>query len=158
MRGIFGFSVAQSRALVFYVRIWYRNTMKLCHITVFFSLAILAASCATQTVVIPEDLTAAELVQRAQEASDRNRYNTSLQYYETILERFSDDTTYTTAAQYEIAFIHYKQKRYDQSKAAFNALLDRYNSPEEALLPPQYKILAAKILETIAERETGKIR
>jgi outer membrane protein assembly factor BamD (BamD/ComL family) len=98
------------------------------------------------------------MVQRAQEASDRNRYNTSLQYYETILERFPDDTEYTSAAQYEIAFIYYKQKKYDLSKAAFNSLLDRYDSPEQALLAPQYKILAAKILETIAERETGKKR
>ena len=137
--------------------------MKLFNITkvgfraAFFALVILATSCATQSVVvIPEDLSAAEMVQRAQEASDRNRYSISLQYYEAILERFPNDAEYTSAAQYEIAFIYYKQKKYDQSKAAFNALLDRYNSPEGPLLPPQYRILAIKVLETIAERETGR--
>jgi tetratricopeptide (TPR) repeat protein len=150
--------------LVFWLRVWYKNPMKLLHITnagvcaTFFALVILATSCVTQAAVIPEDLSAAEMVQRAQEASDRNRYSISLQYYEAILERFPNNAEYTSAAQYEIAFIYYKQRKYDQSRAAFNALLDRYNSPEGPLLPPQYKILALKVLETIAERETGKKR
>ena len=114
---------------------------------------ILAVSCASKPITIPEDLTAAELVQRAQEASDRNRYSVSLQYYETILQRFYYDMEYVCAAEYEIAFIHYKQRKYDISKQGFNALLERYNTPDEELLPPQYKILARKILATIAERE-----
>lgn len=112
-----------------------------------------AISCASKPAVIPENLTAAELVQRAQEASDRGRYNASLQYYETILDRFPYDMEYVCAAEYEIAFIRYKQKKYDLSKTGFNALLERYNSPDEELLPPQYKILSRKILATIAEKE-----
>ena len=122
-------------------------------LTVFFALVV---SCASKPVVIPEDLTAAELVQRAQEASDRNHYNISLQYYQTILERFSFDAEYVFAAEYEIAFIHYKQKKYELSKAGFNDLLDRYNTPDEELLPPQYKILANKVLAAIAEIENRK--
>jgi outer membrane protein assembly factor BamD (BamD/ComL family) len=116
-----------------------------------FAAAVLAASCVTGPVVISEELTAPELVQRAQEASDRNRYNIALQYYEAVLQRFPYNSEYVCTAEYEIAFIHYKQKRYDQSRREFNALLERYNTPDEELLPPQFKVLARKILQNIDE-------
>jgi outer membrane protein assembly factor BamD (BamD/ComL family) len=118
--------------------------------------AVLAFSCASRPIFIPEDLTAPELIQRAQEASDRNRYNNALQYYEAILERFPFSSEFVCAAEYEIAFIHYKQKKYDLAKSGFNALLERYNTPDGELLPPQFKILALKVLGTIEEREGGK--
>ena len=121
-----------------------------------FFMTILASSCATRLIVIPEDLTAAELIQRAQEASDRNRYSVALQYYETILYRFPYDIDSVCAAEYEIAFIHYKQKKYDIAKTEFNLLLERYNIPDEALLPPQFKILSQKILANITEIENQK--
>jgi outer membrane protein assembly factor BamD (BamD/ComL family) len=122
-------------------------------VTVCFAAAVLVAACATGQVAIPEDLSAAELVQRGQEASDRNRYNIALQYYETVLERFPYSAEYVCTAEYEIAFIFYKQKKYDLSKMWFNALLERYNSPDEELLPPQFKVLARKILQTIEQRD-----
>ena len=112
-------------------------------------------SCATGPTVIPENLTPAELIQRAQEASDRNRYTVSLQYYETIIERFPFDIDNIIAAEYEIAFIHYKQKQYETAKAEFNDLLERYNTPDEALLPPSFKILSLKIMEKIEEIESS---
>jgi outer membrane protein assembly factor BamD (BamD/ComL family) len=65
----------------------YMRSKTLRLVIVCFAAAVLVAACAT-TVVIPEDLTAAELVQRGQEASDRNRYNNALQYYQAVLERF----------------------------------------------------------------------
>jgi len=121
-----------------------------------FFAVILAASCASGPVEIPEDITAAEMVQRAQEASDRNKYNISLQYYETVIERFPYDIDNVMAAEYEIAFIHYKQKKYDISKTEFNDLLERYNTPDEELFPPQFKILSQKILDRIAEIENSR--
>ena len=130
--------------------------MKLRNIAFFFAAAILAISCASRPVVIPDDLTPAELVQRGQEASDRNRYSTSLQYYETIIHRFPFDTDYVLAAEYEIAFIHYKEKKYDIAKVEFNEILERYNTPDEELLPPQFKILSQIVLSRINEIESGR--
>jgi len=127
--------------------------MKLLNIAGFIFIVVLAVSCASKPVVIPDDFTAAELIQRAQEASDRNKYNVSLQYYEAIIQRFPFDIDNICAAEYEIAFIHYKQKKYEPAKAGFNELLERYNTPDEALLPPQFKILSQKILTRIAEIE-----
>jgi hypothetical protein len=37
----------------------------------------------------------------------------------------------------------------------FNALLERYNSPDGELLPPQFRVLARNLLKTIEERENG---
>ncbi|MDR3247651.1 MAG: hypothetical protein LBT39_02590, partial [Treponema sp.] len=65
------------------------------------------AACATGPQTISEELTAEELVQRAQEASDRNRYNTALRYYQVLLERNQTNSEWLCTAEYEIAFIHY---------------------------------------------------
>ena len=120
--------------------------------------ALLVFSCASGPTAIPEDLTPAELIQRAQEESDRNRYEMSLQYYRTVIERFPFDIDNIIAAEYEIAFIHYKQKKYDVAKAEFNGLLERYKTPDEELLPQQFKILSLKIMARIEEIENTDTR
>jgi outer membrane protein assembly factor BamD (BamD/ComL family) len=123
----------------------------------FFCIAIIvsvfAASCLSGPAEISEDLSPAEIIQQAQEASDRNRYKVSLQYYEAVLERFPQDMEYVCAAEYEIAFIHYKQKKYEESKAEFTNLLSRYNGLDGELLPPQFMVLSEKILGNIEEIE-----
>jgi outer membrane protein assembly factor BamD (BamD/ComL family) len=115
--------------------------------------ALFIFSCASSGINIPDDLTPAELIQRAQEASDKNRYNTALQYYQALYDRNATNIDLICAAEYEIAFIHYKQKKYDDARAEFNALLERYNTPNEANLPQQFKLLANKVLERIDEKE-----
>jgi outer membrane protein assembly factor BamD (BamD/ComL family) len=132
------------------------KTKSLIKTAVFLAL-LLTISCASEPASILEDLSTAELIQRAQEAADRNKYATSLLYYETLVERFPYDTDSVFAAEYEIAFIHYKQKKYDVAKTEFNDLLERYNTQDEALLPPQFKILSRIVLAKIKEQEGKKI-
>jgi outer membrane protein assembly factor BamD (BamD/ComL family) len=115
--------------------------------------ALCFSACATGTLNISQDLSPSELIQRAQEASDRNRYNYALQYYQALLERNLTNIDLVCAAEYEIAFIHYKQKKYVQARAEFNDLLARYDTPDERYLPPQFKLLALKVLERIDEKE-----
>ena len=122
-------------------------------ITLIVAVALCLAACATGTANIPQDLTPAELIQRAQEASDRNRYNHALQYYEALLERNSTNIDLVCTAEYEIAFIYYKQKKYSQAKDGFNNLLERYEGPNGNLLPPQFKRLATIVLDRISEKE-----
>jgi len=118
-----------------------------------FVAALCFFACATGTLNIPYDMSPSELIQRAQEASDRNRYNYALQYYQALLERNSTNIDLVCTAEYEIAFIHYKQKKYAQAKAGFNTLLMRYDMPNGDLLPQQFKLLANKVLERISEKE-----
>ena len=110
-------------------------------------------SCATRQVVIPENLSPAELIQRGQEASDRYRYAIALQHYETLIERFPFHTDFVIAAEYEIAFIHFKQRRYYMARIGFTNLLARYNAPDAELLPPQFRVLSERLLVIIDERE-----
>jgi outer membrane protein assembly factor BamD (BamD/ComL family) len=119
-------------------------------------MGVLLSACVSGPQNIPGDLSPAELVQRAQEASDRNRYTTALRYYETILDRYATNIDLVCAAEYEIAFIHYKQKKYDTAKAEFHTLLERYNTRDEELLPRQFKKLANIVLEQIAEKENPR--
>jgi outer membrane protein assembly factor BamD (BamD/ComL family) len=114
---------------------------------------LLFVACAGGPQEIPGGLSPAELIQRAQEASDKNRYGTALRYYEALLDRNVTNIDLVCTAEYEIAFIHYKQKKYDTAKAEFHTLLERYNTPDEELLPRQFKKLAHIALEQIAEKE-----
>jgi outer membrane protein assembly factor BamD (BamD/ComL family) len=127
--------------------------MRFLRLKVLLLCVFFIASCRSGPAVISDTVTPAELVQWAQEASDRNRYKQSLRYYEAILERFPTDNDYVCAAEYEIAFIHYKQKKYDISESEFKDLLARYDTPDAELLPQQYKILANIIIAKINEQK-----
>jgi outer membrane protein assembly factor BamD (BamD/ComL family) len=117
--------------------------------------ALFFSSCATSYVNIPNDLSSAEIIQRAQEASDRNRYNVALQYYQALYERNLSNIDLVITAEYEIAFIHYKQKKYVQAREELSSMLEYYDSPDEPFLPPQYKILGQIVLNRIDEKETA---
>jgi len=127
-------------------------------IALLFIAALCAASCVTGTINIPEELSPAELIQRAQEASDRNRYKWAHQYYTALLERNSTNIDLVCTAEYEIAFIYYKQKKFSQAKEGFNSLLERYDSPDGDTLPPQFRRLSIIVLERIREKEMPRTR
>jgi outer membrane protein assembly factor BamD (BamD/ComL family) len=105
-----------------------------------------ALACASAPVPAPEGLSPSELIQRAQDASEKNNKEQAIVLYEAILERFPNDMSSVCAAEYEIAFIRYKQKRNDEAQTRFKALLARYEGPDAALLPAHYRILSEKIL------------
>jgi outer membrane protein assembly factor BamD (BamD/ComL family) len=117
-----------------------------------FLLLAFTAGCTSGPEAVSDTITPAELVQRAQEASDKNHYKDALAFYELILERFPSNIDMICTAEYEIAFIHYKRKQYDTATAGLNALLARYNTPDEELLPPQFKQLAVIVLQQIAKQ------
>ena len=127
--------------------------MKLFKTFIFLATTLLILSCATGPLTIPNDLTPMELIQRGQEASDRNRFSHALQYYEALIDRNPFDIDFICAAEYEIAFIHYKQRKFDLSRSKFNALLARYRAPGGQLLPPQFEILSNIVLARIDEHE-----
>jgi len=117
---------------------------------------LLITACETVPVMVPDALSPAEIVQRAQEATDRNRYKTALKYYQTLLDRNRTYIDLTCAGEYEIAFIHYKQKKYDLAQEELLEMLEKYNTPDEELLPAQYKKLANIVLAQIDEKQKPK--
>ncbi|MFP4300906.1 MAG: hypothetical protein ACOC47_04270 [Alkalispirochaetaceae bacterium] len=115
-------------------------------------LLLLLSACQTELPEIPEDLSQAEFFQRAQDAADDNEWEVALHYYETFIERYPDDEANIAAAEYEIAFIHYKMEEYRTSRELFEELLLKYEEDEDDTLPPWVEILSEKILSTVNER------
>jgi len=76
--------------------------------------------CNSAPDTIPDDVTPAVLLQMAQASilKDNNNDN-AVYYYTEFLNRFPDETQKVVEAEYEIAFIHYKEKDYDTSKKTF---------------------------------------
>lgn len=105
------------------------------------------AACASGPIVVPEDMSPSEIIQRAQEASERKRYEHAKQYYEVLRDRFGSSIDLICTAEYETAFINYKQKNYLDAKAGFEQLLARYEGPDAILLPQHFRILAEKVME-----------
>jgi len=120
-------------------------------------LAVLFSACAS-TVNISEELSPAEIIQRANEAMDRNRYKIATQYYNALRDRNQSNVDLTITAEYHIAFIHYKQGKYEQAREELNAVLKYYNSPDEELLPQHFKRLSQIVLNTISEKEKRKLK
>ena len=118
-------------------------------VVVFCALSIVALSCASAPADIPDGLSPAELIQRAQDSYDKDRYEQAVSYYLTLRERFPNDLPAQCAADYEIAFIRYKQNRLEEAKAGFRTLLARYDNADAALLPAHYQVLGEKILAKI---------
>lgn len=126
----------------------------------FFAAALALAvsalgACATGPTAIGADLSYEELVQRAQEASDAYRYAVALDYYGAARERFGADPAVAVACDYEIAFLQYKMGDYERSAAGLRDVIDRYAAPGGSSLPPQYRVLASKVLPTVLEHVAG---
>ena len=121
--------------------------------TLFFVIFLsLTFSCATGPIVIPEDMPPSKIIQTAQEATDNSKYKTAIQYYQILLERHGEVSEYYCIAQYEIAFIRYKQKRYTEAQRGFENLLVLYDAEGGGTLPIKFKILSEKVLAAITEK------
>jgi len=109
-------------------------------------------SCASGPVVVPEDMSPSKIIQKAQEAMDNNKYKVAIQYYQVLLERYGDISEYYCTAEYEIAFIRYKQKWYTDARRGFENLLVLYSAEGGETLPPQFRVLSEKVLAHIEEK------
>ncbi|MCL2175969.1 MAG: hypothetical protein FWB73_07990 [Treponema sp.] len=122
----------------------------------FFILSVLTVSflfCGcTATINIKENMSPAEIIQRGQEALDRNNYRIAIQYYEALHERNPDNIDLIITAEYHIGNIHYKQKKYSLARDELNAVLEYYNTPDEILLPQHFKRLAQIVLKSMDDK------
>ena len=119
-------------------------------------LLLFFAGCGSGPVRIPDGASAAELTQMAQTAMDRDRYNQAIQYYEAITGRFSYDSEAVCSAEYGIALVHYKQKKYELAKEEFSVIIAKYAASGGGSLPKKYQILSSIVLERINKLEHAK--
>ncbi len=105
--------------------------------------AIITFSCYTVPESVSEALSKEELVQLAQDAYDSGNIKASEFYYNTIIERFSDDIGARIAAMFEIAHIKIKDKNWDEARPLLEEIISYFDAPDSALtLPQEYKKLA----------------
>ena len=112
--------------------------------------ALVLCSCASGPVNIPAGLSAAEIYQRAQDASDRGDYPLGIRYYSMIPTSYPDDIVHNIWSSYEIAFLYHKMKRDALALSFINELLDRYDK-EGDTLPPAPHVLALKLKVRLEE-------
>jgi len=119
-------------------------------VSLILPILFVVIACQSTPESIPEDLQPREYFQLAQEAVvERDDYDTALFYYQTFLERYPDDIQRSVEAEYEIAFIRYKQND-PSALQLFTDLLARYDAEGAELLPGWPKVLSEKLVETIS--------
>ncbi len=112
--------------------------------------AAVLAGCASQPVVIPDNLTAAETFQRAQDASDRGDYALAIRYYSTFKETHPENAERDAWASYEIAFAYHKMGKNTVAIGLLDDLLKQYDTSTDSL-PPAPRILAQKLKDRLSE-------
>ena len=112
----------------------------------------LVISCES-TKVIPENATAAQIIQMGQNAYSSGHYTESEECYKTVIERFGDNPTTYIEAKYELGHIYAKTKQYEKAKDCFNEILELYSLDSTGKLPRTYKKLSQLGLSQIQENK-----
>lgn len=122
--------------------------------TIFaFSLLI---SCTT-IKEIPEDKTAAQIIQYGQNAVTNAQYKTALYYYEEAIHRFGSNPEIYAEATYEIGHVYIKQRKYEDAYKIFSDLIALYDY-NAAVLPAKHKKLAQIGISQIPEKKLADIK
>ena len=101
---------------------------------------------------IPEEKTAAQIIQMGQNAAAMNSFADAEFCYEEVLKRFPNDPNVFVQAKYELGHIYTKQKKYEKAKTAFNSILT-LNEQNRNVVPPKYVKLCNMGLERIAAEQ-----
>ena len=123
--------------------------MKKIILTVLASIFLI--SCATLKSV-PEDLTAAQIIQMGQNYLVTGDYKSAELCYSTVLERYGTNAATYVEAKYELGNVYYKSRQYDKAYDTFTELLDIYGY-SQGQLPGAYKKLAQIGLDKIPEKK-----
>jgi outer membrane protein assembly factor BamD (BamD/ComL family) len=107
-----------------------------------FLLAVSGCQSVPDPASIPETTTVAELSQKGQSALDENNERAAEVYYQLIIDRFGDDMSQRTAAEFEIAHMRLKKKAWADAASRLDAIIARYDTSGGASLPPEFLVLA----------------
>ena len=120
---------------------------------ILLALIFFATGCQSAPKHIPQDLTADELINLAQASYDKGNVKAAQAYYEAIIIRYGDQMDKLVEAEYEIAHLKVKQKKWQQAIPDLQRILSYYESDVAGVLPPSFKKLAELDLAKIPEKE-----
>jgi tetratricopeptide (TPR) repeat protein len=106
---------------------------------------LLLCTCTSAPPEIEPGLQPREYFQRAQDASEADKYKLAVYYYEAFLEAYPEERDRGLWAEYEIALLYEKMGELKQSLRLCDALLARYLSADAQDYPPGPQILAEKV-------------
>ena len=119
-----------------------------------FAFVLLISSCASipKEENVPKEMEVIDLIQKAQEAFEINNYRGAKKWYEIILHRFGDDSSVRVEAEYELAHILVKQKKWKQAHQHLSLLIKVYESKDGRRLPPEFYKLAKMDYEKVVKK------
>ena len=120
----------------------------------FLFLLTLFFSCASipKEEKIPLDTEVIDLIQKAQEAFEINNYRGAKKWYQIILNRFGDSTAIRVEAEYEIAHILTKQRKWKDAYNLLKKVIEQYETKGGMKLPPEFYKLAKMDLEKVVKK------
>ena len=101
---------------------------------------------------IPLDMEVIDLIQKAQEAFEINNYRGAKKWYEIILKRFEDSTAIRVEAEYEIAHILIKQRKWKEAYNLLKRVIEQYETKGGMKLPPDFYKLAKMDYEKVVNK------
>lgn len=119
-------------------------------------LLLILSGCHTVPKNIPADLSADELINLAQASYDDGNTRAAQVYYETILIRYGDQMDKVVEAEYEIAHMKVKQKKWQQAIPDLQRILSYYETDTTGTLPPAFRKLAELDMAKVPEQELIK--
>ncbi|MFA6855654.1 MAG: hypothetical protein WCR31_00465 [Treponema sp.] len=105
------------------------------------AVVLLFPSCGT-VEAIPNDLSAAQLIQLGQDAYGNAQYKNAETYYRTVISRYGMDNSIYIEARYELGHLYIKEKRYDDAYSSLKEIIDLYASTTPGTLPGAFNKLA----------------
>lgn len=121
------------------------------------AVTLLIISC-TSVKDIPADLTSAQLIQQGQNAYSSSNYSLAEKYYETVIQRYGNNTATYIEAKYELGHLYIKTKNYQKAYQAFDEILEIYSYAAIGDLPPAYRKLAQLGMDKIPEKKLEEFR
>ena len=137
-------------------RIIGKRMAKLTFVSVFVLSSLMAMSCTSIPETVPDD--AHQIVQLAQNATDHGNTKLARYYYEQLLEKHGNEADIYIEANYELAHLDIKAKKYADAVPRLDQILYIYDNVAPGVLPGKFRKLAAIDLAKVPEAELTKIR
>lgn len=110
----------------------------------------------SSTKAIPDDATAAQLIQFGQDSAGNGDYHNAERYYKTAITRYGTDSSVYIEARYELGHMYLQQKKYSEAYTSFKEIQDIFANAEAGILPHAYSKLADMEMAKIPESKRIK--
>lgn len=120
---------------------------------IVLALIFFATGCQSVPKDIPQNLSAEELINLAQASYDGGNVKAAQAYYEAIIIRYGDQLDKLVEAEYEIAHLKVKQKKWQQAIPDLQRILSYYETDTTGALPAAFKKLAELDMAKVPEKE-----